>query len=161
MGERASRSEWTFETLLVHLTALVDGQRALTNQRFGDQDKAVQAALVSQEKAVAAALDAAQRAVIKAEIAQEKRNEASNEFRGQLSDQAATLMPRAEAEQRISALDEKFTQMFKSVEDKLAGLAKIGDLATGRSNGLTAAQGLLVAVVLVVTSIVATVVAIK
>jgi hypothetical protein len=147
------RPEWTFETLLVHLTALVDAQRELTNQRFGDQDKAVQAALVSQEKAVAAALDAAQRAVIKAEIAQEKRNEATNEFRGQLSDQAATLMPRAEAEQRLSALDAKFAQLHKADEDKIAELMKSRDQTTGRSKGMTAMQQALVAVVLIVGGI--------
>ncbi len=42
--------------------------------------------------------DASQRAIGKAEEAQKEVNVKSNEFRGQLADQAATLYPRAEAE---------------------------------------------------------------
>lgn len=52
----------------------------------------------AQEKAVAAALSAAKEAVAKAETAAEKRFEAVNEFRGQLTDQAATFVTRAEYE---------------------------------------------------------------
>jgi hypothetical protein len=48
------------------------------------------------EKAILAALTAAKEAVNKAEIAQEKRLDSVNEFRGQLSDQAATFVTRTE-----------------------------------------------------------------
>lgn len=61
-------------------------------QQFELNDKALQAALIAQEKAVAAALTAAKEAVDKAETAAGKRFEATNEFRAQLADQAATFV---------------------------------------------------------------------
>jgi hypothetical protein len=66
--------------------------------RFEASETAVGAALVAQEKAVAAALEASEKAVNKAETAQANVNATQNEFRGQLKDQAATQMPRSEAE---------------------------------------------------------------
>lgn len=75
-------SEWTIESLKAHY-----------DQRFIDQDRAVQAAL-----------NAAEKAVTKAENASEKRFDAVNEFRAQLADQAATFMPRSEAELQFSNL---------------------------------------------------------
>jgi hypothetical protein len=60
--------------------------------------------LAAQDKAVQIAMIASEKAVVKAEMAAEKRFEATNEFRGQLSDQAATFMPRNEAEQRFAQL---------------------------------------------------------
>jgi vacuolar-type H+-ATPase subunit H len=76
------------------------------DQRFTDSDKAVQAALQGADKAVQAALQAAKEAVTKAETAAEKRFDSTNEFRGQLADQANTFMPRAEAEIRLTNLAE-------------------------------------------------------
>lgn len=68
---------------------------------------AVDAALAAAEKAVAAALIAAKEAVNKAELAQQRTNEGQNEFRGQLKDQAATLLPRTEYILAHRALEEK------------------------------------------------------
>lgn len=59
----------------------------------------------AQEKAVGAALASAEKAVDKAERSNERRFEVANEFRGQLADQAATFMPRAEADLRLSTLE--------------------------------------------------------
>lgn len=73
-------------------------------QHFDLNDKALESALLSAKEAVAAALTAAKEAVDKAEAAASKRFEATNEFRGQLSDQANTFMPRLEAEQRLGQL---------------------------------------------------------
>src|SRR6202035_5755903 len=81
------------------------------DQRFRAAEIAVSAALSAQEKAVAAAFLASEKAIIKAqeaqgdaflasekaiikaEEAQKDYNLRSNEFRGQLDDQAKTLMP--------------------------------------------------------------------
>lgn len=76
-------------------------------QRFDAQQLALRDALLAQEKAVSAALEAAQQAVLKAEGAAEKRFENMNEFRGQLADQAATLMPRQEMQVLVDAINEK------------------------------------------------------
>lgn len=87
-------SGWNLETLKEHLLALMAERDQRNQQRFDGQ-----------EKAVVAALHAAKEAVDKAETASNKRFDASNEFRQQLSDQAATFMPRREAEQRLGVLE--------------------------------------------------------
>ncbi len=84
-------------------------------QRFDAQQKAIADALVAAEKAVTTALLSADRAVVKAETAAEKRFESVNEFRSTLADQAATLIPRAEAEARFSLLGEKLAPLASFV----------------------------------------------
>lgn len=83
-----------------------------------EMDRRFDAAMAAQDKAVQIAMVASEKAVVKAETAAERRFESVNEFRGQLADQAATFMPRAEAEQRLSALGEKI--------DDLKGSSKAG-----------------------------------
>lgn len=79
-------------TLDTRIETAVQSLRELTIQRFTDNDKALEAALLSAEKAVG-----------KAEIANEKRLDAVNEFRGQLTDQAATFISRTEFTAGINA----------------------------------------------------------
>lgn len=86
-------SGWSVDTLKAHI-----------DQRFIDNDKAV-----------ALARQADKEAVLKAEVASEKRFESVNEFRGQLSDQTATFIPRKEADSRFEAMTEKVT----AVTDRL------------------------------------------
>jgi len=109
----------------------------------------VQAALVAQEKAVAAALAAADRAVSKAELAAGARFDSVNEFRAALTDQTATFIPRAECEQRIATNAEKI--------DVLA--ARL-DKQEGRSGGLNAGWAIVGSVVLVVSAVITTYIAI-
>jgi hypothetical protein len=94
-----------------------------------------------------AALTAAERAVAKAEVAAEKRFEGLNELRGVVSDVGALQMPRAEAEQRLSAHSEQIQILTARL-----------DTAQGRSGGasalygyLLAAAGLILAVIAFVT----------
>lgn len=75
---------------------LMDERDRRYDERFKATDERTNLALISSEKAVG-----------KAELATEKRFDAVNEFRGQLKDQAATLMPRAEVDTRFNALAEK------------------------------------------------------
>jgi len=63
----------------------------------------------AQEKAVLAALAAAKEAVLKAEHAYDKRFEAQNEFRKLVEDQQVRFMAKAEALNRLEAL-EKFQE---------------------------------------------------
>ncbi len=114
---------WTLETLKEHYDSRFDAQ----------------------EKAVMAALAAAEKAVIKAETAAERRFESVNEFRGQLTDQAATFMPRLEAEQRIGQLAEKVEGLIKANAATFTSMGTRLDLAQGRSSGLAAGWGFLVA----------------
>lgn len=76
---------------------------------------------------VALALTAADKAVTKAEVANEKRFESVNEFRDTLSDQAATLVSRAEHDATSAAF-----------ADKLEDLKTRLDKAEGRGVGLNA-----------------------
>lgn len=89
-------------------------------------EKAVAAALAAAEKAVAAALTAAkeltsaafvasEKAISKAEEAQTRTNQQQNEFRGQLKDQANSLMPRIEAERWLRSLDDAVNQVRENV----------------------------------------------
>jgi len=80
---------------------------------LAEMDRRFEAAIAAQDKAVQIAMIASEKAVVKAEIAAEKRFESVNEFRGQLSDQAATFMPRAETEQRLSRIVEDITVLQK------------------------------------------------
>lgn len=124
-------SAWTNDTVLVHLTQLVDERTehlhdiielnerhdrerfaekdVRDQQRFDAQQLALRDALTSAEKAVNAALAAAQEAVAKAEGAAEKRFDAVNEFRSQLADIISTFMPRNETQVLLDGLNDKLT----------------------------------------------------
>ncbi|MDX6479565.1 MAG: hypothetical protein QOG85_75 [Gaiellaceae bacterium] len=115
-----------------HLQRVMDERDLRYEQRFQMQERALGAALMAQKEAVAAALTAAERAVTKAELAADKRFESVNEFRGQLADQAATLLSRTEAgvefgnyreklETLVSRIDSLATRIERS-EAKGAGL---------------------------------------
>jgi hypothetical protein len=155
-GETAEReSGWTTDTLRAHLTDVINERDKRYEQRFLAQESAVQSALVAQEKAVNAALTAADRAVAKAEQAQERRNEATNEFRGQLADQAATLMPRREVEQLFSSLHAEMDAELKAVNAKADSNANRIENAAGRSGGADASTATLIAAVAALASVAA------
>jgi hypothetical protein len=142
---------WTMETLRIYIDsrvaridALLVAAAELSRLRFENQDRAVLAAMAAQEKAVAAALAAAERAVVKSEVAAEKRFDAVNEFRGQLADQAQTLMPRSEAEQRIATNTEKINSLAARL-----------DKGEGRSTGMNAGWVLLASAIGVISTIIA------
>lgn len=90
------------------VTAAFAAAEKAVNAALASADKATSAALVAQEKGTAAAFASSEKAIAKAEEAQREYNVRSNEFRGQLDDQAKMLMPRAES-----------LTLFKSVEEKL------------------------------------------
>jgi len=140
-------SGWTVDTLAVFLQRQLDDMRVMLNERYSTQTKAVDAAFVAQqtamqtaltaaERAVATAMLAAEKAVDKAEDAAAKRFEAVNEFRGQLADQAASFMPRLEANARVDAL-----------ENQIGELKERLDKSQGRSVGLDKAWGYIVAAI--------------
>jgi hypothetical protein len=110
--------------------------REYVDRRFDDQDKAVQTALTSAEKAVVAALAAAKEAVSKAETANDKRFDSVNEFRAQLADQTANLMPRTE-----------YTVQHKAIEEKLADLINRVNTSDGKSSGFDKSWAMFLAVI--------------
>jgi hypothetical protein len=75
---------------------------------------------------------AADKAVAKAEAAAERRFESVNEFRGQLSDQAASFMPREVADTRLSKLESLTSKLVGGLGVVMAiGLANFVRLWTG------------------------------
>lgn len=94
-------SGWTTDTLKDHV-----------EQRFMDQEKAVNAALAAAEKAVAVA-----------EKNAEKWREQANEWRGAMNDRERSLMPRSEAEQGSKSNAEKIDALAARV-DKAEGLVR-------------------------------------
>lgn len=103
------------------LAAKLEGNQALQaerdrryTERFDAQERANAIALAAVEKANQVALAAAEKAVLKAENAAERRFESQNEFRGTLSDQARTLMPRAEVEALVLGINDKLKRLDDS-----------------------------------------------
>jgi hypothetical protein len=133
-----SGSEWTVETLRHYFEVLVHEKDLRDQQRYDAQQKALEAALLAQEKAVATAMAAAEKAVVKAELAVDKRIEGLNELRGIVSDISTLQMPRIEADQRFGALSSKVDELKVTVTT-----------SAGRSSGIQAGWGYLVALVVV------------
>ena len=145
-----AKSGWTLETLYAHFSAILAEMDLRYQQRFDSQTKALEAAFSAADKAVTAALTAAEKAVTKAEIAAEKRFDAVNEFRGAYQDIIREQMPRAEAEQRLSALAEK-------VDDLKLGATQ----SAGRSAGLGAGWVYVIGAVSLLGTLVAIYAAVK
>lgn len=131
------------------------------DERMSTQETAVTTALNSAEKAVSAALTASDKAVDKAEIAQAKVNETQNEFRGSLRDQAATQMPRNEAENVFRELRGLISTQAQAIQElrsridvgppSLSVLQARSDNQVGRQQGLqTVTTNPLIAAALVV-----------
>jgi hypothetical protein len=100
LTERDRRYEDRFKALEVNI-----------GDRFKAAETAVGAALAANKELTNASFVASEKAIGKAETAQADYNVRSNEFRGQLDDQAKTLMPRAEAQVQFKAYDEKIDQL--------------------------------------------------
>lgn len=101
------------------LRTIIDERDRLYDSRFRASEIAVQAALLAQKEAVANAFLASEKAIIKAEDAQREYNLRSNEFRGQLDDQAKLLMQRSEALGLLNASDNKLETMRLFFDSKL------------------------------------------
>jgi hypothetical protein len=115
-------SGWTVDTLKELLDERYQAQTRALDAAFAAQQTAMRTALDAAEDAVKAALSSAEKAVAKAEVAAEKRFESVNEFRAQLTDQAATFVNRNEAEIRIGSLAEKLDTETKRNANRIGEL---------------------------------------
>lgn len=124
----------TTETIpvLKHVSVLIAAMDRRYQERFEAQTKALDAAFLAAEKAVQTALAAAEKAVVKAEVAAEKRFDGVNEFRQLVTDLVREQMPRAEAEQRLTAMAEKIDEVKLVLSQ-----------SQGRGAGLSAGWGYL------------------
>jgi hypothetical protein len=89
------------------------------DRRYGEAVQALKdavgAALTAQKETTGQAFAASEKAISKAEASQTAYNERSNEFRGQLDDQAKRLLARAEAETQFNAMSERIEELKKDV----------------------------------------------
>jgi hypothetical protein len=111
-----------FGRIMAEMDRRYDERFGGVNERFTAAGTAVTAALAAQEKAVAAAFLASEKAIVKAEDSQKDYNERSNEFRGQLDDQAKMLMPRMETTALLKAMDDKIESVKIYSEAKIDAL---------------------------------------
>jgi hypothetical protein len=140
---------WTVETVLTHLTALIEANDRRYEQRF-----------IAQALATDAALAAAERAVLKAEASAERRFEGVNEFRSTLADQQRNLIPRAEVDvlirgvvQQITALEKTLDASVAERQAQIAALQKTQDSWTAEKRGVVGGWGYAAGVVGLVLAI--------
>ena len=143
------------------LERIIEERDRLYDIRFRASETAMSAALTAQEKQTNASFTASEKAIVKAEDAQREYNVRSNEFRGQLDDQAKLLMPRSEALIATRALDDKLggikgelERRLEAINKELASLRESRSESTGRDMGSHAVWGYLLAAITVVGSLV-------
>lgn len=104
----------THEPSLRELTAELEGLKELMVSKFEasgnlalERDTRYEQRFKAMDEKTGLALTASEKAVVKAETATEKRFDSVNEFRGQLKDQASTLLPRLEADAQFKVYEDK------------------------------------------------------
>jgi chromosome segregation ATPase len=113
---RANRPD--LKELVSHLDdlkELMEEKVASLAQVADERDRRYEERFKAMDEKTSLALTASEKAVSKAEMATEKRFDSVNEFRGSLKDQAATLMPREEADAKFKALESKIDEMKKEI----------------------------------------------
>lgn len=140
---------WNVDTLREHLLAIIEAADVRYSQRFEAQSETISAAFVAQENAVNFALAAADKAVAKAEAASEKRFDAINEFRQSWSDQARSLMPRIECEERL-----------KSMKESIDKLESVDKTFTARQGGVKEGWSMVISLISLMGTIAAIIIAI-
>lgn len=122
------KSAWSIETAIdyllavmnekdTHLLSLIVANDKRYEERFVASQKALELGLSGQKAEISAALTASERAVQKAEVATEKRFDGVNEFRAALDQQQRTLIPRSEVSVLVDGLNDKITNLSKSIEE--------------------------------------------
>lgn len=140
----ANGQQWTFETLLIHITALLAEAEKRNADRFAAQDKAVVAALAGQQREVLAALSSQEKAVSIAEANSKSWRENANEWRGAMTDRESNFV-------KVGEYQLLLTQV-KEMRDSLAMIAGRGQ---GWASGWQILLGLAALVGVAVAMIVA------
>lgn len=140
------QSGWTTDTLNYHVTQQLNDMRVLLDERF-----------LAQQRSIAAALLATEKAIGKAEIANEKRFESVNEFRGQLNDQTRTFLSRTE----VDAMHKTSDAAIDRNSDRVNELATRLDKIEGRGSGVSQAYIYAFALIAALGTLVSIYVAVK
>lgn len=159
-----TETEWTMETLRAYEDLQIKDLRDMLQERYAMQTKAVDAAFSAQQlamatakteqstamttaldaakDAVSTAMSASEKAVAKAETSNDKRFEAVNEFRAQLSDQATTFATRNDLDVRFGSLTDKLNYESQHLQEAGSGRDKsIANLELRLSHRLDLSQG--------------------
>jgi multidrug efflux pump subunit AcrA (membrane-fusion protein) len=99
--------QWTVDTLLIHMVALIEAQEARFQATLEERELRYSQRFADTRTALEAALAAAEKAVVKAEVATEKRFEAVNEFRQMVNELVSGKIDRAEFLLAITNMTEK------------------------------------------------------
>ena len=101
----------THEPSLRELTAELDGIRGIFDEKIDrvrevadERDRRYEQRFVAMDEKTGLALTSSKEAVNKAEVAQEKRFDNTNEWRAAMQDRDRNQMPRVEIEQRFESL---------------------------------------------------------
>ncbi len=97
-----------------------------------ERDRRYAEVAAAQARAVDAAFASAKEAVLKAEAANAARFASVNEFRGQLNDQAAHFIARAEVEQRMDAMRAQLQLQIDGNSAQIAGVMRNQSEGAGR-----------------------------
>ena len=124
----------THEPSLREVVSDLDGFKDVMNERdrrYEDRFKAI-------DEKTEISLRSSREAISKSDAATEKRFDSVNEFRAQLKDQAATLLPRAEAHAKFGSLDKEIEELRKNF-----------NVGQGKSMGINLVWGILVTLVFI------------
>lgn len=117
------------ELLLAKLVAVrevIDERDRRYTSLFEEAKDAMRSALAAQKELTDSSFKSSEKAIIKAEDAQREYNLRSNEFRGQLEDQANRLMPKEEANTRLSVVDDKIEDVKKDIASLRESRGEVG-----------------------------------
>jgi hypothetical protein len=137
--------------------AVLKAQLCAIQKFIDERDRRYEERFKAMDEKTGLALTSSKEAVTKAEVATEKRFDAVNEFRGTLSDQAATLLPRAEATARFTSYDEKIEEIKRDI----VALRESRSQSQGRSSGFSAAWGIAVSILFLAIAVVGLILKIK
>lgn len=98
------------------------------DERFNSMEKSFLTALQAQKEMFVADSISNQRSVAAALATQKELEVKNNEFRGQLKDQNETMIPRLEASQRFTSVDEK----VEALRSEIAGLRESRSAGSSR-----------------------------
>lgn len=162
MSDQCQRPErgWTIETLGRFLEQRLDDNDRRVSQRFDDNAKLYErwfhdaeanalATAISLKDSMIASLAAAKEAVDKAEVANNKRFDAVNEFRAALSDLTGQKISRTEVDGKFSAVEERIARnatRLDRIEAKGAGMSALWVLIVGGIVAIAAIADVLVRV---------------
>lgn len=124
MDERRDNAQLDRIQLRAEVKQRIEDIDILNVQRHADLKELMQTISSDAKEAVQAALTSAKDAVVVAQIAEEKRLDALNEFRASLADQTSTFIPRPEMEARLSAMAQRTAELLErlnGIELRVAG----------------------------------------